>query len=100
MRISDWSSDVCSSDLRIARTGAFAAHDLARFHEQVNDIAGGGIDEIGGRALCADAERIAERSLAVGAVKRREIACEAGRGVERQIAFVDDQRTRGGQRSE
>src|SRR3546814_16410785 len=65
MRISDWSSDVCSSDLRLTR-----------------DLLGGGEDaerdrEIKARAVLG---QISRRQIAGDALQRKAIAAVADRG--------------------
>src|SRR3546814_9126150 len=41
MRISDWSSDVCSSDLELARLSADYAREIARLELEIHALAGG-----------------------------------------------------------
>src|SRR3546814_13320990 len=43
MRISDWSSDVCSSDLRAERAGALATADLTALYAEIS-VQGGAVD--------------------------------------------------------
>src|SRR3546814_2425503 len=53
MRISDWSSDVCSSDLMQKTAGAVDLYDVAEFEPEMRDIAG----------LIVDAARLTVEAL-------------------------------------
>src|SRR3546814_19762315 len=74
MRISDWSSDVCSSDLGHVRRVAAAGHGAA-------DGLGDGADVVrGGAAAEPD---VAHVELQAGACDVREFVAVAGEGLER-----------------
>src|SRR3546814_9537623 len=74
MRISDWSSDVCSSDLGHVRRVAAAGHGAA-------DGLGDGADVVrGGAAAEPD---VAHVELQAGACEVRAFVAVAGEGIER-----------------
>src|SRR3546814_8299277 len=82
MRISDWSSDVCSSDLRVrAAMMAIQRCDLARGHQIGIAPGGGHHHDVGLPAIAAeiadigDAEHVAV-ALKIGRAACRERVCQ------------------------
>src|SRR3546814_1290130 len=62
MRISDWSSDVCSSDLRGQREAGEAGHEHAAAAEDVAEPAAGDQHHGIGQAIGGDDEQIGRAS--------------------------------------
>src|SRR3546814_7656734 len=76
MRISDWSSDVCSSDLTIAGQGqaAFALEAAS----PVLDVLGNVDDNRSGSAGAGDLERAAHRRFELGGIGDQEYMLGGG----------------------
>src|SRR3546814_3058573 len=92
MRISDWSSDVCSSDLRRALAAADAHGDDGIF-----DAAALALDQRVADAACArHAERVADRDRAAVDVERFMGDAERVAAIEHlhRERFVDRKSTR------
>src|SRR3546814_19396442 len=89
MRISDWSSDVCSSDLPVERAVGLVERE-ARQGQMVGERSGGTgvLAEGGGEACLGDipAQRLADLAVGIGEEIGRlaELGVEAGRG-QREI---------------
>src|SRR3546814_15589346 len=69
MRISDWSSDVCSSDLIVGRAGRQTLDEgLSVFGQLSGIVAGGGerAQHVHGAGRCVQAHPIPESPVAVG----------------------------------
>src|SRR3546814_1357257 len=84
MRISDWSSDVCSSDLPPARTVALSEADVA---ERLADLTGDGAEQRPGQRAYAQA-------AAMAFAPRREagrpnmVLAEAGTGIGKTLGYL------------
>src|SRR3546814_9104210 len=68
MRISDWSSDVCSSDLRAVRTVVDGRDDAGGVAGDDRPVAGpaGAGELVDGRATVADRDRAVQRAVRTG----------------------------------
>src|SRR3546814_11454889 len=74
MRISDWSSDVCSSDLPTAAT--LAPGHGAEFMPALAELLPGLVVEFGGEGAAADARRIGLGDAEIGRASCRERVCQ------------------------
>src|SRR3546814_12732692 len=96
MRISDWSSDVCSSDLRPVHAGRLDAGLVAALGDLLHQALAGGVSEVaveqriavdvdlGGQlavVVGADEEVDVLRTLAVAAKRGHQLLARAARGL-------------------
>src|SRR3546814_9679854 len=80
MRISDWSSDVCSSDLFVQRTGEHRDTAVAGLTEQRHQIGKASRvvkgDDVGSRHSDVDHPSFAEMQQEIGRASCRERVCQ------------------------
>src|SRR3546814_17067799 len=91
MRISDWSSDVCSSDLRQRRSAGEGADDLGdATHPGVGRLRvhHGTRSALIGRRLLAAAEESAQERRGLGAVAAAALAPLVGWDVTEPLLYV------------
>src|SRR3546814_8255887 len=87
MRISDWSSDVCSSDLPVDRNGIFSAREPVAARDQGRRQYGGGLagERLCPRAAAADARLSARARFGLC---RHDPVEPCGEYMERRAACV------------
>src|SRR3546814_11485519 len=95
MRISDWSSDVCSSDLQLRRRLTFAKSDRRVAWQARGQLVGGAEGPPCQVALSVLAEDESTHLIGHGASRLQiDRVAEAGQGVVEQLAVPQQKRIR------
>src|SRR3546814_8844277 len=94
MRISDWSSDVCSSDLPALRAGELTVLIAALGPGDAKAV-GRGADHAGDVDRDLDPSDIGERTVGAGIVVERQRAAIRGEVIGAQPVLADDDRIGG-----